>query len=410
MNFYFPHFAGNEYALAIYQGTRTDTIQSGKIGPDGRLSIQLPADKTDYRGIVAWSLKGGGGMNFVLAGENISISCTEKIPSDNNILYTGSPENTLLREYSSKQSLLFSKTDVIFRGRELYRNDKNLFAVFDREAEQLNNSYQQFMQTVVESKTYVSDYLRINSFLSGIASRLYAPGEENLRGEDLRRFVANDLNMDVLYTSGRWNHAISATFDLFPDKKDFAGAMVNNLKRTRSPQVFIALATDLVTICEQFGWPEAEDIIVYYLMESGRIQNPQGPLRVAFGMYKVKSGTKALPVKGINKLSNSILIFYESGCGNCQTQIDELKKHYASLQTQGLKVISISSDMDSTVFKSFSQTFPWPDRLCDYKGFEGENFINYSIYGTPTLFLIDKNGMIVGRYARLEEMKDRVKI
>ncbi|MDR0542934.1 MAG: redoxin domain-containing protein, partial [Dysgonamonadaceae bacterium] len=319
------------------------------------------------------------------------------------------PENDWLRKQTQEQNLLFAKADVIFRGRGLYRNDKELSVVFDREAGVLKNSYEQFARTVASNKTYASDYLRINAFLSGIVSRLYAPDEENQRRDDLRRFVVNDLDMDVLYTSGRWNHLISATFDLFPDKKDFAGSMVANLKRTRSPQVFNMLATDLVTICEQFGWPEAEDIIVYYLMESGRVQNPQGHLRVAFGIYKIKAGAKALPVKGIKDLSNSILIFYESGCHNCQAQVDELKRRYAELQSKGLRIISISSDVDSTSFKGYSKSFPWPDRLCDYKGFEGENFVNYSIYGTPTIFLTDKNGVIVGRYARYEEMEDKIR-
>jgi hypothetical protein len=241
---------------------------------------------------------------------------------------------------------------------------------------------------------------RIELFLRGVTvPQLSAQQQANYI-----RFIYEDLEMDVLAASDYWNHVISATFILFPEQKDFADAMIANLQRTRSPHVFLRLANDLVTICEQYAWFEAEDRIVSCLQASGRIPHPHGKLLKAFEQHKLTAGSEALPIAGVEDLRNSLLVFYDSGCDHCQAEIEALKQHYATLQAQGIRVISIAADLDVVGFTNYATTFPWTDRLCDFEGLEGENFVKYGINGTPTLYRIDAEGKIVGRYALLKEI------
>jgi len=86
-----------------------------------------------------------------------------------------------------------------------------------------------------------------------------------------------------------------------------------------------------------------------------------------------------------------------------------LIKEYKTLKAKGLKVISISTDTSEEVFKYHSEKFPWKDKLCDYKGFKGENFVRYGVFGTPTLYYIDKNGKVVDRKAKLEQIDINLK-
>jgi hypothetical protein len=81
-----------------------------------------------------------------------------------------------------------------------------------------------------------------------------------------------------------------------------------------------------------------------------------------------------------------------------------LKKQYAFLQQKGIRVITLSADESEEVFEYHSKNFPWKDKLCDYKGFGGENFLKYGIVGTPTFYFIAKDGTILGRYAILTEI------
>jgi len=46
---------------------------------------------------------------------------------------------------------------------------------------------------------------------------------------------------------------------------------------------------------------------------------------------------------------------------------------------------------------------PWTEKLCDLKGFEGEYFKKYGVIGTPTIFVLDKDKTITGKYAHLSD-------
>jgi hypothetical protein len=61
------------------------------------------------------------------------------------------------------------------------------------------------------------------------------------------------------------------------------------------------------------------------------------------------------------------------------------------------------NDKCKDVFEYTASGLPWSDKFCDFKGFDGENFRNYGIVGTPTFILTDDGGIVRGRYARLSE-------
>ncbi|GHS97146.1 hypothetical protein FACS189421_03440 [Bacteroidia bacterium] len=401
VEFNFPSFAGQEYSLHLYKGNTSDTIQKGII-PTGHLTLIVPEKDKEYTGMLHLGF-GQGGQSFVLNKENFSVTATKSNPTENDIVFVNSVENNYLRAQFKEQQVLFGKIDAVYRGEAAYADDSELLPVFQKEFIRLNEQFTARQKEISASKLYAARYLQMVEFLNGLASRLYAPGEEAAKSVDLIRYFNDELSMDELYTSGLWNPLISSTFELFADKKAFGEAMVNNLKRVRSQEIFNVLASDLITICEQFGWSDAENIILPYLVSSGRIQNPQGTLYYAVEMDKVKSGSKAAPIEGIKKLSNVLLLFYESGCSNCQIQLGELKKHYAELEKKGIRVIAISADSSDEVFKYHSKDFPWKDNLCDYQGFDGANFRHYGVVATPTLFLIDNKGIITGRYAKLAD-------
>jgi peroxiredoxin len=397
IEFNLPMFAGSPYSIAVNQGVKKDTIQADTLPADGKLLFKLPEKYQDYVGMVFLNVAQGS-QNFVVNNENVVVNLTER-----GIEFTNSPENSFLQEQYQKQEQLMSKVDVIYRGETVYRDDANLFPVFVQEFTRLNGEYTPWQQEIKNSNLYAARYLQMFQFVNGLASRLFAPSEEAAKIADLKHYFRDELLMDDLYTSGLWNHVISTTFQLFEDKKEWGNAMVENLKRVKSQAIFNSFGNDLITICEQYNWGEPERIIIDYMVESGRVENPKGTLFYAFEMAKIKPGTKAIPIKGIKNLANSVIIFYESGCHHCEAELAELKAHYVELQKKGIRVISISSDTSEEVFKHHSSDFPWADNLCDFKGFDGDNFRHYGVVSTPTIYVIDKKGLIVDKYAKLEE-------
>jgi hypothetical protein len=52
----------------------------------------------------------------------------------------------------------------------------------------------------------------------------------------------------------------------------------------------------------------------------------------------------------------------------------------------------------------FAAAFPWKDTYCNLEGFNGVNFKNYAVTGTPTMFVLDSKGVILKKIATIEQL------
>jgi thiol-disulfide isomerase/thioredoxin len=404
VNFYFPEFAGSEYFFTVYQGQKNDTIQRGKISGNGRLTVIFPERLNGYKGMCSWTLAGGGGMQFILTQPALEISCTEKIPSSQTIIIKDSKENEIFNHLANEQHILFQKIENYFRAKEEFDKKTNKVEIFNDNFPELQKEYEDYQHKLSKDKSYAAFYLRLHNYLKGIGSKIYTQEDSHSFDREIADYITKDVDMQRLYTSGSWNYLISVTFRLFPDQKDFGDNMVEILKRIDDQRTLELFANDLMMICEQFGWDDSRDIIVDYLESSNRIKNPAGLVKLAFLLNKTKPGSVAPPLNGVGSVANSLLIFYESGCEHCNEQLNSLIKNYDNFKNRGIKIISISTDTSEEVFKYHSAKYPWADKLCDYKGFNGDNFLKYGVFGTPTLYYIGKDGKVIDRKAKLEQI------
>ena len=120
----------------------------------------------------------------------------------------------------------------------------------------------------------------------------------------------------------------------------------------------------------------------------------------------------ALPLEDRNekagKAKGTIVLFFESGCHNCHAVINELKAAHDSLQTSGVRIVSIASDSERDAYTAYASGLPWDDKYCDYQSFTGVYFSAWGVASTPTMYYVDGQGTVEGRYYSLEEYK-RVK-
>ncbi|MDL2257500.1 thioredoxin family protein [Bacteroidales bacterium OttesenSCG-928-I14] len=399
----FPYFAGQEYDFFIFEGTKNDTIQKGFIPHDGRLSLSLPED---YTGMGRWLLKNGGGLDFVVNGEDFTVSCSEAMPSDESIIYTGSPENDYFRNYFFRQQAIFRKMDVMNMGIEAYikERDNPICVLFHSEKEKQLAEFKDLVQETQTSSFYAAKFRRMSDFLNGYPMYvIYSydeEGQENML-KDRRRYVEEELDMEALFTSGLWKELISQSVGLYENEAAFISAMRHKLKAVRSQKIYECLAADLVSICEQYNWYEQEKQLIYFLIEDGRITEPTGRLKQVLTLYSLDKGGPAPALSNGKKLKNTVLVFYETGCNSCDNEMQRLKGNYSLLKERGYEVVSVSADNDMQIFDDTAKSFPWKDKYCDGEGFEGDDFRSYGVMGTPTFYVIDKKGIVQGRYARL---------
>lgn len=84
--------------------------------------------------------------------------------------------------------------------------------------------------------------------------------------------------------------------------------------------------------------------------------------------------------------------------------MQQLPGNYENMKKSGIDIIAIASDQSEQVFKNTSKNFPWARTYCDFDGKNGINFKNYAVMGTPTMFLIDKDGKILRKVASFMEL------
>jgi thiol-disulfide isomerase/thioredoxin len=123
---------------------------------------------------------------------------------------------------------------------------------------------------------------------------------------------------------------------------------------------------------------------------------------------------KPLTIKGLtvqgNKFTSEdfkgkvILVdFWATWCGPCRAELPRVKKTYAEFHDKGLELIGVSCDNDGDELKEFladNPDMPWP-QLFDASN-PGWHALakSFGIDGIPTMFLIDKKGVVRSISAR----------
>lgn len=365
INISLPQNSNKEYVFILNKGVKQDTIQKGVITSIGDLIINIPEKEKGYIGMGSLQIKDEAPFNIIINNEDFNVTRS----TDGKYVFKDSPENEYL--YSIMQD---GATPV---------KDTSLYA-----------------SRFVDMIRYMQ---QLNQVSQGI---------NLMEKSKARSYALNQLNMEELYTSSIWYNVVDGLVKLNSSQQMLGEDMVSVLKRIKSQEVFEHLANNLITITEQFGWDDAFDIIVPYIQESERIEVPQGDMYTAFALAKVRKGTEAPSLKGLSpSLNNSdadktILFFYAPDCENCHEQLNQLIKLYPTLKANNVRVVSISSDTNKERFSQDIARFPWPnsDKLCDLKGFGGQNFIDYGIMSTPTIFLLDANQKVIKRYALVADI------
>ena len=90
-----------------------------------------------------------------------------------------------------------------------------------------------------------------------------------------------------------------------------------------------------------------------------------------------------------------MVLFGASWCSKCQEEIPKLIPYYNEWKTKyDLEIVFVSLDTVPEKFINFTSIFPWISS-CDYKGWDSKAAIDYCVFGTPTMYLLDASQAIV---------------
>lgn len=262
--------------------------------------------------------------------------------------------------------------------------------------------------------------------VSGIAPKLAKNEDDKFR--EIARYFAYDLDFNSFYTSGHWSGIIGSWvqihMQLIKDDKVLYEQFSALSNRISSSKLYTDLTGKVTYYMKSYGMEKQIDLIAPIVTNSGKITEYVGTMEV---YIKALTGSQAPDLVITEHIGNveehnhkssvlksselatdvynqTLLVFYQLGCGPCEALMQTLPGKYPILKDKGIRLISISADESEHVFKNSSESYPWVDKYCDLEGKNGLNFKNYAVKGTPTLVLLDKKGAIVQKAATLEEM------
>jgi peroxiredoxin len=102
----------------------------------------------------------------------------------------------------------------------------------------------------------------------------------------------------------------------------------------------------------------------------------------------------------------TLIIFYASWCLHCQTLLPQVYDLYKDQKEKKFEVLAVSIDTSKTDWLNFVRTnnFNWVN-VSDLKGWDGQAVLDYYIYATPTMLLVDKEKRLLILPKNLDEIK-----
>lgn len=410
---------GEEYTLVLWKGLTADTVASGILNANGTFRIVIPEWNNDYKGMANFRLSKGGGVDFILSGKDLGISSNAVDLNINNVIITNSDDNDMLVREFGKMQRLNQQSQLLPALTNTYVPTDPFSKSLSQELDKVLIAKKNYYSYLATSPLYAARFLQINKYLEDI---LLAYVKSPAEIESLRVYGRDSLDVKALYTSSLWYNVVDYWSALYRNKyvsqaeKAFGEDGIKILSRIEDQEIFEEFAINLINISEITNWPTTTLAIADYIASTGRVKNhSRNDLQNVLRITQTSSGKKAplltldngqeVEIESLNEGANSfLLIFYETSCGHCEEELRILSQQYENLKAKGVEIVSVSLDSSKEMFDILAPNFPWKNRLCDFKALQGDNFQKFGIIGTPTIYHIDKGGIIQGRHAKVKDI------
>lgn len=233
-----------------------------------------------------------------------------------------------------------------------------------------------------------------------------------------RKFIEQELDFHSIENTTLWKEYIqywvafyarpNITPEKFADEFLPVAKIVIDRSREEHSKMALHLSNDLIEFFDQYGLDNAAASIAAYATYGIDVPANEHSIIASriLTASRLERGGIAPPLTGMDDTiyPNTIIVFYDTSCGNCEWQMEQLADNYDEITEKDFSIISVSADNNEETFQGKSKEFPWKDKLCDFQGFEGQNFINYGVIHTPVFYLIDSKGEVKGKYARIDKI------
>lgn len=417
----------NKFYLYSLQGEKISQIDSITMSVKGKFQFTLDSQK-HQQGIYRLSFDKNKWIDFINDREVIAI-----ITDANNILDSlqviKSESNQLYYSFLKLNKQYKSKSELLQLILARYPKDDDYYSTTRTKLTQLQKEYQEFVDVTSQQnpKSFIARYIK-SAQLPVMDGDL--PPEKQLAYLKAHALDNVDFNNDELINSDLFsNKSIEyLTYYRNPQlpkellEKEFMVAVDTILNKAKvNPMVYKHVVEYLLDGFKKFGF----DVIINYIIENYVIKDDiciDEKLETAlqrrmdqakyFKIGNIVPDIISQDLSGkqveLNKINAEkiLLILYATWCQHCQTLLPQINELYKNQKVKKTEVFAVSIDTNKAEWQKFinSNELAWIN-VSDLNGWNGKAVLDYYIYATPTMFLVDRSKKLIGKPSNIEDLK-----
>ena len=356
-------------------------------------------------------------IELILNKENIVLKTHVSDPF-NYLEFSESTENKIYHSYIKKRNYDQYRIELLQPVLGYYPLDDKFYPVLLQEFTNIQDSLDLYIDNIRKTKS--------NTFASKLIEIDRRPKLDPVLKQNMQKEMAKKQYFDkksfndtaLLYTNVLTNNILSY-LALYQNpkmskeqvEKEFIKAVDIILPKMRTnKKIYEFVVEYLISGFEQFGLSQVITHIASQMDEIEDCSDQDLKHRIKT-LKKLSKGNPApdiklkdLRLKDIQK-NRTLILFYASWCPLCNELMPEIHNIYEA-HKDDLEVVAISIDSVQADYQKYidSNKFRWI-QYCDLKAWETQAAIDYGVYVTPHMFLLDHRKRILGRPADLLELE-----
>lgn len=402
--------------LAEILGDKTIGIDSTLTNSEGDFVFKF-TDSTPI-GMYRIYTEKGGYLDLIFNKENINFSSTA-LKTAENVQIIESLENKLYYDYLKKRNYDQYRLEMLQPIVAYYPSSDPFYLLLRTEFANIQEGLDQYIQSIVSnySESFVAKILRIDR--KPIIEGSMSPGMQKFYLKQ-HFFDGKNFNDPALLRSNVYSGSILSYLALYQDQQmskddlesEFMTA-VDSIMANASENVRVNefVAEYLINGFEQFGFYKVMTHVAESIILDESCENPELEQRIET-LKKLVPGKPAPDIKSLlldGKVFNlrsvskklTLVLFWSSECPHCSALLPELHEFY-KLNKGQLEIVAISIDTSAETLQDYLKdlNYEWIN-VSDYKGWDGKAPLDYGIFTTPNMFLLDANKTILSHPASI---------
>jgi thiol-disulfide isomerase/thioredoxin len=420
--------SNKELKLEGFRGLKNYSINSTQTDEKGNYTI--PFSKEHYG--VAYLITNDNKPFFViLQNEDIEIVGASLYQKE-SIKVQKSLENKSLGQYAldhPKREQAITAWDYLekfYKNDSLFQNQKIPLQAIQNEKSRIKNEDQAFLNQLLKN-SYVSWYLPTRKLISDVSILAQYRTEEI--PSTIKSLRSIDYSDERLYRSGLFKDAIDNHFwllensgkpldSVFKEMSISIDAVLNSL--IKDEKKYNEVTEYLFDLLEKHSLFQASEYLALKVLNEKSCTVDNNIARQLETYRAMKKGNTAPQIRFekeyiLNQTKNHpknlsdiqseyiVVVFGASWCPKCTQELPEIAKLYSKWKEQKVEVVFIALEDNKNQFTEFAKSFPFLS-YSDLKKWQSPIANDYYVFGTPTIFLLDKNRKILLRPNSVKQM------